>query len=489
MKQGSRAVIYCRMSQDRSGEGVGTARQQVDCEDLAQREGLRVIEVVKDNDVSAFGRKKRPGWDAVVELVRTNSVDAIVCWHVDRLYRHPRDLEALLDLVERSRLRIHTVKGGTFDLNDSNGQMVARMLGAAARQEVQQKAVRQAREKQQRAMEGRYNGGRRPLGFEADGVTICEEEAEALRDAAARILAGHRLAEVTRHVSEVLDYPNKYPKPKADGAPRPPAGKPLKSRVLRDALTSPRIVGRRQYWSVVERQAWDQRRRAGEVSGDRPRDVVEVEAEWPPILDYETYLAVRTRLLDPARRSSGRRPVKSLLSGVITCASCGTVMGYSTSSYKCMTSVGGCGAVSVTSARIEEKVLEEVGVVLEDTRLELLEPEPLPDMADDRTRIKTKLAEVPLLWQKGVISTEQMESMLSSLEAEAQQLDAEEDEVVRRNSIRRAVALSVDDWQAAERAEQAQVIRTLIDKIVIQPTGKRSGPKFRPDRYSITWKV
>lgn len=484
-----RAVIYCRISQDRSGEGDGIARQQEDCEQLATREGLRVIEVVNDNDVSAFGRKTRPGWEKVVSLVRENKVDAIVCWHVDRLYRHPRDLEALLDLVERSKLKVHTVKGGTFDLNDHNGQMVARMLGAAARQEVQQKAVRQAREKQQRAMEGRYNGGRRPLGFEVDGVTICDEEAEALREAASRILAGHSLSATAKYVSELLDYPNRYPKPKADGVPRPPGGKPLKPRVLRDALVAPRIAGRRQYWSQVERSAWDQRRRAGEVSGDRPRDLIEVQAEWPAILDYETYQAVRARLLDPARRSNPRRPRKSLLAGVITCASCDSGMGYSTSSYKCMTNVGGCGQVSVTSDRIEERVLEEVGVVLAATHLELLEPEPLPDLTDDRTRIRKKLEEAPLLWTRGVISTEQLTAITAQLEAEAAQLDAEEDEVQRRNSVRRAVALTVEDWETAERAEQAQVIRTLVEKVTIQPAGKNSGPKFRPDRYAITWRV
>ncbi|GAB3843920.1 hypothetical protein GCM10028800_06380 [Nesterenkonia populi] len=45
-----------------------------------------------DNDVCAFDGRQRPGYQALVNTVR-HGVTHIVVWHVDRLYRRPRELE------------------------------------------------------------------------------------------------------------------------------------------------------------------------------------------------------------------------------------------------------------------------------------------------------------------------------------------------------------------------------------------------------------
>ena len=49
--------------------------------------------------------------------------------------------------------------------------------------------------------------------------------------------------------------------------------------------------------------------------------------------------------------------------------------------------------------------------------------------------------------------------------------------------------MSIKDWDKAERAEQAQVIRTIVERVTVGPAGKGSGPKFRPERVSITYRV
>lgn len=134
------------------------------------------------------------------------TVDTIIAWHTDRLYRDPLDLEGLIDLIEgdNRQVRILTVQSGDMDQNTSAGRMVARMLGAAARAEVEHKAERQARKHQEIAEAGRWGGGPRPLGFRSDGITIYETEAAALRQAAQRIIAGHGITATTRWFNEVL---------------------------------------------------------------------------------------------------------------------------------------------------------------------------------------------------------------------------------------------------------------------------------------------
>jgi len=88
-----RAAIYCRISQDRAGAGLGVTRQQDDCRALCERRGWEVIEVYADNDVSAYSGKVRPAWQRLIGDVQAGNIDAVVGWHVDRLTRSPRELE------------------------------------------------------------------------------------------------------------------------------------------------------------------------------------------------------------------------------------------------------------------------------------------------------------------------------------------------------------------------------------------------------------
>ncbi|MBW0009097.1 MAG: recombinase family protein, partial [Pseudonocardiales bacterium] len=91
-----RAAIYCRISLDRAGAGLGVARQQEDCRELAERLGWPVADVYVDNDVSAYSGKPRPAWQQLLAHVESGTVDAVLCWHVDRLTRSPRELEDVI---------------------------------------------------------------------------------------------------------------------------------------------------------------------------------------------------------------------------------------------------------------------------------------------------------------------------------------------------------------------------------------------------------
>ncbi|MEU0482233.1 recombinase family protein [Streptosporangium sp. NPDC006013] len=150
-----RAAIYCRISQDRGGAGLGIARQEADCRALIERKGWTVVDVYPDNDVSAYSGAPRPAWKRLLADIEDGTVDAIACWHVDRLTRSPRELEDVIDLADRRGVELATVTG-EIDLVTPTGRLIARMLGAAARHEAEHKAERQ---KHQRPRPGRSPAG------------------------------------------------------------------------------------------------------------------------------------------------------------------------------------------------------------------------------------------------------------------------------------------------------------------------------------------
>jgi len=80
---------------------------------------------------------------------------------------------------------------GEIDLSTPTGRLVARTLGAAARHESEHKSERMRRARLQAAEQGRpHPSGQRGYGYAADRITIIDQEAEVVREAATRILAG-----------------------------------------------------------------------------------------------------------------------------------------------------------------------------------------------------------------------------------------------------------------------------------------------------------
>ena len=61
-----------------------------------------------DNNRSAWQRSRsRPGWDALLEVIRAGRVRHVIVCHPDRLMRQPRDLEELPALSEEHDITLH----------------------------------------------------------------------------------------------------------------------------------------------------------------------------------------------------------------------------------------------------------------------------------------------------------------------------------------------------------------------------------------------
>src|SRR5918997_560280 len=186
----TRAAIYCRISKDKVGAGLGVERQQTDCRALAERLGWSVVEVFTDNDLSAYRGKSRPAYRRMLDAIRAGRVDAVIAWHNDRLHRSPRELEEFIGTCEPRSVPTHCVKAGELDLTTASGRMTARITGAVARGEVEHMSERICAQKARATAEGKWTGGGRPFGYSRDGMALVPAEADAVKDGVRRVLAG-----------------------------------------------------------------------------------------------------------------------------------------------------------------------------------------------------------------------------------------------------------------------------------------------------------
>ena len=126
------AAIYTRIARTTPTDGLGSTVRSSYRRDLADRESPRrrrwcSSTTTSPRSTGSAGQRSR-SWST---SSRPATVDTVVCYHADRLYRRASDLERLVTVVEvEPARRCRLSRPGTVDLASASGRMVARMLGA-----------------------------------------------------------------------------------------------------------------------------------------------------------------------------------------------------------------------------------------------------------------------------------------------------------------------------------------------------------------------
>lgn len=459
----SAAVIYARISKDDRGDHLGVDRQEKACRELAERRGLTVLDVLVDNDISASKGKRRPAFERLVELLRSNHADAVLTYHCDRLYRRGADLERLVTIVEASGAQVHTVAAGDMDLSTASGRMVARMLGAASQHEVERLGERARMKSDELAAMGRAPGGRPPFGYRRERgaddrktYVIEPREAEAVRLIARRILEGASMLALARELD-------------ATGVTTR-EGRPWHHASVRVSILNPAIAGLR-----VHRR---------EIAGP---------GDWEPILDRATWEEVRAVVADPARKRR-RSAWRYLLTGMVF-NTAGTAMvgrpdhaaGGEATRRTYVTRAPAKPWLSVGADDLEALVIEAV--------LQRLDGSAVPVSGEDAAagaevvKLENELAELAGLRGAGTISLAEwlaarqpLQDRLSAARAAAQ--------TTRRapvaTNLLHTPGAARRAWPALTFAEKRAIIAAVVDKVVILPA-TRARWTLIDDRVDIEW--
>lgn len=314
-----RAAIYTRISNDREGRELGVTRQEEDLRKLAEQRGYTVVGHYRDNDIGAStrSRKRRPDYERMLKDAAAGRFEVICSYTSARLTRRPMENEDLIRLAERHGTQYAYVRSPEWDLATARGREYAR--NAAARDAGYSEEIGElvSRARHQQAQQGRYGGGRRPYGFEPDGVTVRPAEARIVAEASAQVVRGASLRGLARDLRE-----RKAPTV---------TGRPWSAETLKDILIRPRNAGQMVYKGVAIGQA-----------------------PWAPLVPPDVFERVVAILTDSERRTGPGRAPRWLGSGIYRCY-CGgalsVVIGGRTPRYRCENA-----HLSRTAQRVDELV-------------------------------------------------------------------------------------------------------------------------------------
>jgi site-specific DNA recombinase len=499
-----RVGIYARISQDRTGEGLGVDRQVDLAVAEAERREWQVVERYVDNNKSASTGGKRPNYIRMLADAKAGRIDAIVAYDNTRLMRNLMERAEFMRLADELSLKIAFVKGQA-DLETAHGRMLFGILSEVAVAEVKKNAERIEDAFVVKRRNGEWLGGPRPFGWNVERelidlgngkvkvrswLVLNEAEAAQVQRGAKMLIKGVSLGAI------MADWNS------AHGLP--PLGKDRQGNkttrwsrtTVKQVLLRPRNAAKQTHKGVLQAQ----------------------DGDWPAILDVDVWQQVERILLADERRARVGTENKHLLAGVALCAKeeCGHAFMRSASAtnrdgskraiYKC----GGTwldesdpkkpvhrqykGHPARNAAEIDVLVEETVfAKILKTDATDLLNPDPDEQeqaLIEQQTLLESRLAELRQSYYSGVggvsITTlAQGEAVIQGeLDAIAQQrqprvqglLLSELAQARNEEQLRQV-------WQDLDIRQRREVVRLLFD---VQIGNGRGGQKFDTNTVAIT---
>lgn len=506
-----KAALYARISRDATGEEAGVTRQIQDCRALAKKLGYVVAGEFIDDDISAStkSRKKRPQYDDMMTRAKRGEFGAILAYSNSRLTRRVREYMDLIDLHNVHGVALRTVVSGEHNLATADGRGAALTVAVWDQAEAERTAERTHRAKQEMAKQGKFRGGQRPYGFERNGITVREREAEVIRYAAKAVLEGRTLAAIARDLNERGEQAIRLrPKKDADGrVMKTKSGKTKMDRVavdwsydrLKEMLVRPRNAGLLAH-GVPGRKP-DGRGRYYEFTEVGP-------AAWAAIIPEAEWRTLVAQLIDPSRRRQDGNDKRWLGSGIYVCGRCGHTMRPAPSRgihlYRCVNAAH----LTIAANRTDEFIRAQVAELLRDERIaKLLHPSDEGVSADRQLRsdLAARLRATERDYDNDLIDGVRYKAKRDKINAELAEVDSRLADALSR-SASSSILDSVDPGQAfldvAEpvpgkdrdgnpamvpnpRIDVARAILSTVLSVVVQPQPQR-GKQWTSDRLSLT---
>jgi site-specific DNA recombinase len=465
-------AIYARLSQEddaaKPGEMTGTERQIADCRARADREGWNVIGVYEDRDHSASSlRRKRPDFDRLLaDLGDGVHVDHVLTYKLDRLLRHPKEAEAIIDLADRRGFGIVSLNDPGIDLATPTGRAMFRMTITWAKLETETMSTRIRRKARAIAEAGRPNGGGiRSFGLTADKTSIVPAEAALVREAAKRILGGEALHSIA------VDWNDRGVR--TPGRRSATEGRKWEVSSLKRMLTAPRIVGDRSHHGAII-----------------------AKSAVPALLDRDTYDAVCAVLTAP------RGPVVSTvrkhpLTGLVFCGRCGAKLvarpdAHGTTRYACAPPRG-CGGIVVAKRNLEPLIVEAIAIRLDSPEFRTavegtVADSGISDAMDQLRADDAALKEATSMYfVDRTISKADFAAVRATLNDRIEYTQRRIAHATSNRTLARVAGIDIRaEWERRPASWSHDVAAALIDKITVFPAPRR-GTRFDPRRVDVRW--
>jgi len=488
---GMRAAIYTRLSKNRKGKAANVKEQERDCREFVEAQGWQLVDVYTDDGISASDKSTKPrfAFQRLIGDVKDHHIDMIVATEFTRLYRRPRELEELLDPVDKFHYDVEL-----YTVDDNRRWDIKTPVGRAALREAAKQAAwysdyvsdKVKRKAKHRARDGRWHGGDPGYGFsyikavrdsegqiiEDERVLINEEQAAVIREVVKRILTDQR-------VQTVINDLNRRGIPTRQG-------RQWRQGNLHPILVKPAIAGLVRHPELPEL----------------------VKARWDPIVSEDDWRKLQLILSNPDRRKGSVTTRTSLLVGYVYCGhlECGKPMTSSRNRdgkrvYDCRrtSSRQGCDKLRRLADPVDQLVTETIISTLEDSdfAIPVSDDDEFTSLLAEKKELEDSLAQLAIdHYRLRVIKRPAFLAANEALEADLAAIQRRLDRATTYRHVKEIpvgeIAQQEWDAHADDMAWRRELIGMLIEKVIIHPSphyhpayNPHFGARFDPDLVEI----
>ena len=180
-----RAVSYMRVSTLTQIDNTSFEVQAEKIELHCKLHDIELVDVFKDEGISAKGFEARDDYNRMIDFVsdKSNEIDMILVYKADRIHRSLKNLMIMIDYLQEIEVDFISITE-QFDTSTAQGLLFLQMLGSFS--EFERKVIAE-RTKSGRLANGKnhiHPGGKPPIGFKLENKTykVDEKEAQVIRE-------------------------------------------------------------------------------------------------------------------------------------------------------------------------------------------------------------------------------------------------------------------------------------------------------------------
>ncbi|REB77460.1 resolvase [Cutibacterium acnes] len=294
-------VIYARVStEEQASEGYSIEAQKQLLRDYAKHRNIQIIDEYIDEGRSGKSIEGRPQMLRLLRDAKDTKFDAVITYKLDRLARKTRDSLEIIETLERHNVQLMSYSE-SIDTSTPGGKMFYTVLSSISEMERSTIIDRVKMGMNQRAKQGKWNGG---IVF---GYNVIDKELVVNEEEAAVVQDIFNLADKGYGFKKIAYDLNKR-------GIKTKKNKEFSTISVKTILNNPMYIGKIRF---NQHENWSERRRQG-----KNPDPVLVDGTHTPIIEASQWNQVQEKL-----QKRSRRPAQSakpyFLGRLLRCPSCG----------------------------------------------------------------------------------------------------------------------------------------------------------------------
>ena len=206
MRKRTNCYIYTRVSTSMQVDGYSLDAQREKLRGYAAYQEMTVVGEYSDEGFSGKNIQGRMEFRRMLEDIQAqkDSVDYVLVFKLSRFGRNAADVLNSLQLMQDYGVNLICVEDG-IDSSKESGKLMISVLSAVAEIERENIRAQTMAGREQKAREGKWNGGFAPYGYKLENglILIAEDEAEVIR------IIYDRYVHTSDRISTIAEYLNR----------------------------------------------------------------------------------------------------------------------------------------------------------------------------------------------------------------------------------------------------------------------------------------